>query len=137
MTRYIEKYAGIASCLVSFSILFLIKDAIDVNNLLSGFSKIIALFIVFLSTSALVLISNQGKKFIEIAKTSGAYQALLRYISKTIIFCMISIALVIFAKYFEIELLNLFAISACFGSLVSSLISEMLFIKLMKLKSVF
>lgn len=140
MIRYIEKYAGIASCGISFSILFLMKDEIDegsVNSLLFGFLNIISLFIVFLSTSALVLISNQGKKFIEIVKTSGAYQALLWYISKTVICCIISIILVIFAKFLGLELLKLFAISACFGSLVSALISELLFAKLMKLKSVY
>ena len=140
MTRYIEKYTGIATFATSFTILFFMRNEIDedsVNNLLFGFSNIISLVSVFLFTSVLVLISNQGKKFIEIAKTSGAYQDLLRYILITAICCVISIALVTFAKLFELELLKLFAIGVCFGSFTAALLVGFLFVKLMKLKSVF
>ena len=140
MTRYIEKYTGIATFVTSFIILFFMRNEIDedsVNNLLFGFSNIISLVAVFLFTSVLVLIFNEGKKFIEIAKTSGAYQDLLRYILITAICCVISIALLTFAKLFELELLKLFAISVCFGSFTTALLVEFLFVKLMKLKSVF
>ena len=138
MYKYVEKYIRIVVFAISFVILFFMRDVIDaktIDDLLHGFLNITSIFAGFLAASMVVLISEQNKEFIKIAKTSGAYQMLLRYIFVAIIYCVISILLIVFAKLFVFEILKLFALSVCFGSFSSALLAEFLFVKLMKLDS--
>ena len=138
MSKFIEKYIRIVVFAISFAILFVMRDTIDVkavDDLLCGFLNITSIFTGLLTVSLMILISEQNKEFIKIAKTSGAYQMLLRYICVAIIYCVISILLVIFAKLLVFEILKLFALSVCFGSFSSALLAEFLFVKLMKLNS--
>lgn len=138
MSKFIEKYIRIVVFALSFTVLFFMRNIIDANtidNLLYGFLNITSIFAGFLTASVVVMISEQNKEFIKIAKTSGAYQMLLRYIYVAIIYCVISIILVVFAKLFVFDILKLFALSVCFGSFASALLAEFLFVKLMKLNS--
>ena len=138
MSKFIEKYVRIVVFAIWFAILFVLRDTIDVkavDDLLYGFLNISSIFTGLLTVSLMILISEQNKEFIKIAKTSGAYQMLLRYIYVAIIYCVISILLVIFAKLLAFEILKLFALSVCFGSFSSALLAEFLFVKLMKLNS--
>ena len=138
MYKYVEKYIRIVVFAISFTILFFMRDVIDaetIDDLLYGFLNITSIFAGFLAASIVVLISEQNKEFIKIAKTSGAYQMLLQYIYVAIIYCVISILLVVFAKLFVFEILKLFALSVCFGSFSSALLAEFLFVKLIKLDS--
>lgn len=138
MYKYVEKYIRIIVFAISFTILFFMGDVIDaktIDDLLYGFLNITSIFAGFLAASMVVLISEQNKEFIKIAKTSGAYQMLLQYIFVAIIYCVISILLIVFAKLFVFEILKLFALSVCFGSFSSALLAEFLFVKLMKLNS--
>ena len=138
MSKFIEKYIRIVVFVISFAILFFMRDTIDVksvDDLLYGFLNITLIFAGLLIASVVILISEQNKEFIKIAKTSGAYQMLLRYIYVAIIYCIISILLVVFAKLLAFEILKLFALSVCFGSFSSALLAEFLFVKLMKLNS--
>lgn len=138
MSKFIEKYIRIVVFAISFTILFFMRDAIDVktvDDLLYGFLSITLIFAGLLTVSLMILISEQNKEFIKIAKTSGAFQMLFRYIYVAIIYCIISILIVVFAKLLAFEILKLFALSVCFGNFSSALLAEFLFVKLMKLNS--
>lgn len=138
MSKFIEKYIRIVVFVISFAILFFMRDAIDVktvDDLLYGFLSITLIFAGLLTVSLMILITEQNKEFIKIAKTSGAFQMLFRYIYVAIIYCIISILIVVFAKLLAFEILKLFALSVCFGNFSSALLAEFLFVKLMKLNS--
>lgn len=69
----------------------------------------------------------------KIAKTSGAYQDLLKLIYKTIGWCVLSILVVIFSKIIDVNYFKIIALSICFGGLTAVLYATFLFKKLMNL----
>lgn len=95
------------------------------------FFEHIFIFAGFLTTSISILYSIQDKDFIKIAKTSGAYQDLLKLIYKTIGWCVLSIVAVIIAKLITADSVKLIPLSICFGALSAVILAGFLFIKLM------
>lgn len=135
ISKFIEKYIRIIVFSISFILLYSSHDIINpdaINNLLSSLSIASLIIISFLIVSMANLISSQDCDFIKIAKTSGAYQMLLKYIHTSVMYCVISILFVVLVELFTFEILKIIALSVCFGSLSSALLAEYLYIKLLK-----
>lgn len=138
MSKFIEKYTWIVVITITFSFLYFIRDELKVdtlNDLLTCFLNIFSIFIGFLTVSLSVLFSTQDKEFIKIAKTSGAYQQLFRYIYIAIAYCILAILLVISSKLLAFDVLKIFSLSVCFGSFSSALLAGYLFVMLMECNS--
>ena len=134
MYRIFEKHAGIIVFIIAIIVLFLLKNKLcitKIENSLTDFLNIFSIFAGFLTTSVSILYSIQDKDFIKIAKTSGAYQDLLKLIYKTIGWCVLSIVAVIIAKLITADSVKLIALSICFGALSAVILAGFLFIKLM------
>lgn len=134
MYRIFEKHAGIIVFIIAIVVLFLLKNKLcitKIENSLTDFLNIFSIFAGFLTTSISILYSIQDKDFIKIAKTSGAYQDLLKLIYKTIGWCVLSIVAVIIAKLITADSVKLIALSICFGALSAVILAGFLFIKLM------
>ena len=122
--HFFEKHLAVISTLQMVIILSFFKDdlifCVD-NSVLTDLIIAFSVFSIFLSKYISILCSLQNLKFIKIAKTSGAYQDLLKLIYKTIGWCVLSILVVIFS------------LSICFGGLNAVLYATFLFKKLMNL----
>nr|DAP84355.1 MAG TPA: hypothetical protein [Caudoviricetes sp.] len=138
MSNFIEKYIGITVIAIAFAILYYLKEKLPLDKInvsLTDFLNIFSIFAGFLTTSISLLFSIQDKKFIKIAKTSGAYQQLLKYIYTTIAYCVVSISFVIFAKLISCDIFKILSLSVCFGSFAKVVLVGFLFIKLMECNS--
>ncbi len=138
MSKFIEKYIRIITFVVTFTLLYFMNDVITVSSidsLLTSFLSILSIFTCFLIGVAATLLSNQDKRFIKIAKTSGAYQMLLHCTYVAIVYCVLSIPFAIVAELLTSGILKLVSLSVCFGSFSSALLIGYLFIKLMECNS--
>lgn len=131
-----EKHLAVISTLQMVIILSFFKDdlifCVD-NSVLTDLIIAFSVFSIFLSKYISILCSLQNLKFIKIAKTSGAYQDLLKLIYKTIGWCVLSILVVIFSKIIDVNYFKIIALSICFGGLTAVLYATFLFKKLMNL----
>lgn len=131
-----EKHLAVISTLQMVIILSFFKDdlifCVD-NSVLTDLIIAFSVFSIFLSKYISILCSLQNLKFIKIAKTSGAYQDLLKLIYKTIGWCVLSIFVVIFSKIIDVNYFKIIALSICFGGLTAVLYATFLFKKLMNL----
>lgn len=135
ISKFIEKYIRIIVFSISFILLYSSHNIINpdaINNLLSSLSIACLIIISFLIVSMANLISSQYCDFIKIAKTSGTYQMLLKYMHTSVMYCIISILFVVLVELFTFEILKIIALSVCFGSLSSALLAEYLYMKLLK-----
>lgn len=133
---FFEKHLAVISTLQMVIILSFFKDdlifCVD-NSVLTDLIIAFSVFSIFLSKYISILCSLQNLKFIKIAKTSGAYQDLLKLIYKTIVWCVLSILVVIFSKIIDVNYFKIIALSICFGGLTAVLYATFLFKKLMNL----
>lgn len=133
---FFEKHLAVISTLQMVIILSFFKDdlifCVD-NSVLTDLIIAFFVFSIFLSKYISILCSLQNLKFIKIAKTSGAYQDLLKLIYKTIGWCVLSILVVIFSKIIDVNYFKIIALSICFGGLTAVLYATFLFKKLMNL----
>lgn len=133
---FFEKHLAVISTLQMVIILSFFKDdlifCVD-NSVLTDLIIAFSVFSIFLSKYISILCSLQNLKFIKIAKTSGAYQDLLKLIYKTIGWCVLSILVVIFSKIIDVNYFKIIALSICFGGLTAVLYAAFLFKKLMNL----
>ena len=145
---FFEKHLAVISTLQMVIILSFFKDdlifcvdnsvltdlifCVD-NSVLTDLIIAFSVFSIFLSKYISILCSLQNLKFIKIAKTSGAYQDLLKLIYKTIGWCVLSILVVIFSKIIDVNYFKIIALSICFGGLTAVLYATFLFKKLMNL----
>lgn len=133
---FFEKHLAVISTLQMVIILSFFKDdlifCVD-NSVLTDLIIAFSVFSIFLSKYISILCSLQNLKFIKIAKTSGAYQDLLKLIYKTIGWCVLSILVVIFSKIIDVNYFKIIALSICFGGLTAVLYAIFLFKKLMNL----
>mgnify|MGYP004582085975 FL=1 len=134
--HFFEKHLAVISTLQMVIILSFFKDdlifCVD-NSVLTDLIIAFSVFSIFLSKYISILCSLQNLKFIKIAKTSGAYQDLLKLIYKTIGWCVLSILVVIFSKIIDVNFFKIIALSICFGGLNAVLYATFLFKKLMNL----
>lgn len=134
--HFFEKHLAVISTLQMVIILSFFKDdlifCVD-NSVLTDLIIAFSVFSIFLSKYISILYSLQNLKFIKIAKTSGAYQDLLKLIYKTIGWCVLSILVVIFSKIIDVNYFKIIALSICFGGLTAVLYATFLFKKLMNL----
>ncbi len=134
--HFFEKHLAVISTLQMVIILSFFKDdlifCVD-NSVLTDLIIAFSVFSIFLSKYISILCSLQNLKFIKIAKTSGAYQDLLKLIYKTIGWCVLSILVVIFSKIIDVNYFKIIALSICFGGLTAVLYATFLFKKLMNL----
>lgn len=138
MSKFIENNIRIITFVVTFALLYFMNDVITVNSIdaiLTSFLGILSVFTCLLIGIAAKLLSDQDKRFIKIAKTSGAYQMLLRSTYVAIVYCVISIPFAIVAELLACGVLKLVILSVCFGSFSSALLVGYLFIKLMECNS--
>lgn len=133
---FFEKHLAVISTLQMVIILSFFKDdlifCVD-NSVLTDLIIAFSVFSIFLSKYISILCSLQNLKFIKIAKTSGAYQDLLKLIYKNIGWCVLSILVVIFSKIIDVNYFKIIALSICFGGLTAVLYATFLFKKLMNL----
>ena len=127
---FFEKHLAVISTLQMVIILSFFKDdlifCVD-NSVLTDLIIAFSVFSIFLSKYISILCSLQNLKFIKIAKTSGAYQDLLKLIYKTIGWCVLSILVVIFSKIIDVNYFKIIALSICFGGLTAVLYAAFLF----------
>lgn len=111
---FFENHLAVISTLQMVIILSFFKDdlifCVD-NSVLTDLIIAFSVFSIFLSKYISILCSLQNLKFIKIAKTSGAYQDLLKLIYKTIGWCVLSILVVIFSKIIDVNYFKIIALS--------------------------